>query len=378
MFTLSAGSQMIFYNGGFNGSIHGLSGSTVYIYTAPAAFNGQSLVFENGAQWVSYYNSGANTPINSAVTLNGVAHFVIGDHYMIYTNLVSGPGGFVLDYYNNEMVFSASNTYSGPSIIGSPGNSPALALTGNGSISHSSLIFFGGNNPYTTRLDVSGRSDQTLTLASGQTLAGIGTINGSLVASPGSTVSPAGTNTTIGITTGANPVGTIIVANNATLNGTTTIKLDGSGNNDSIQAGGNMTYGGVLNLVNISGAPYSVGDSFSIFSAAGYAGSFFQITPAYPGPGLAWDLSQINNGIVNVTVGGPLISGTTLANGGLILSGTGGIANGAFYVLTTTNLATPLANWIPVSTNAYDASGNFNVTNAVSSSTHQQFYQIQQ
>jgi autotransporter-associated beta strand protein len=377
-FTLGSGSQMVFYNGGFNGSIHGLSGSTVYIYTAPAAFNGQSLVFENGAQWVSYYNSGANTPINSAVTFNGVAHFVIGDHYMIYTNLVSGPGGFVLDYYNNEMVFSASNTYSGPSIIGSPGNSPALALTGNGSISHSSLIFFGGNNPISTRLDVTGRSDQTLTLASGQTLAGIGTLNGSLVTSPGSIVSPAGTNTTIAITTGANPVGTLNVNNNVTLNGTATFKLDGSGNNDQIQAAGTVTYGGVLNLVNISGAPFSVGDSFTIFNAAGFAGSFSAVTPPYPGPGLAWDLSQISSGIVNVIVGGPVISGTTLVNGSLILSGTGGTASGTYHVLTTTNLATPLANWIPVSTNSYDASGNFSVTNAVSSTTHQQFYQIQQ
>ena len=378
VFTLTAGSQLVFYNGGFNGSIHGLSGSSVYIYTAPDAFNGKSLVLENGAQWISYYNNGANTPINSAVTLNGVAHFVIGDHYMIYTNLVSGPGGFVLDYYNNEMVFSASNTYSGPSIIGSPGNSPALALTGDGSISHSSLIFFGGNNPYTTRLDVTGRSDQTLTLASGQTLAGIGTLNGSLVTSPGSIVSPAGTNTTIGITTGANPIGTLFVANSVTLNGTTTFKLNGSGNSDQLQAGGGVTYGGVLNLVNISGAPYSVGDSFSIFNASGYAGAFTAVTPAYPGPGLAWDLSQISSGTVNVVAGGPVISGTTLVNGSLILSGTGGAANGTYYVLTTTNLAIPLANWLPVSTNSYDASGNFSVTNAVSSTTHQQFYQIQQ
>jgi len=378
VFTLTSGSQLVFYSGGFNGSIHGLSGSSVYIYTAPDAFNGKSLVFENGAQWISYYNSGANTPINSAVTFNGVAHFVIGDHYMIYTNLVSGPGGFVLDYYNNEMVFSASNTYSGPSIIGSPGNSPALALTGNGSISHSSLIFFGGNNPISTRLDVSGRSDQTFTLASGQTLAGIGSINGSLVTSPGSTISPAGTNTTIGITTGANPVGTLNVSGNVTLNGSTIIKLDGSGNSDQVQADGSVTYGGVLNLVNISGAPYSIGDSFTIFSAGGYAGSFSLVTPPYPGPGLAWDLSQIDSGIVNVIAGGPVISGTALASGSLVLSGTGGAANGTFQVLTTTNLATPLANWIPVSTNSYDANGNFNVSIPVSSSTHQQFYQIQQ
>ncbi|HXI69986.1 MAG TPA: hypothetical protein VNN22_06465 [Verrucomicrobiae bacterium] len=36
---------------------------------------------------------------------------------------------------------------------------------------------------------MSGPSDQTLTLASGQTLAGVGAINGSLVILPGATLS---------------------------------------------------------------------------------------------------------------------------------------------------------------------------------------------
>src|SRR6267154_279350 len=107
------------------------------------------------------------------------------------------------------MVLSASNTYSGPTIIGSSGNSVEVSLVGNGSISHSSLIFFGGNNSSSTHVDVSGRTDKTLTLASGQTLAGIGTVNGSLIVAFGATLSPAGTNTTIGITTGANAIGTI-------------------------------------------------------------------------------------------------------------------------------------------------------------------------
>jgi len=45
-----------------------------------------------------------------------------------------------------------------------------------------------------------------------------------------------------------------------------------------------------------------------------------------------------------------------------------------FYVLTSTNISAPLANWIPVTTNMFDASGNFNVTNAVNSDSPQQFY----
>ena len=43
------------------------------------------------------------------------------------------------------------------------------------------MFFFGGNNPAIPHIDVSGRTDKTLTLATGQTLSGIGSINGSLV-----------------------------------------------------------------------------------------------------------------------------------------------------------------------------------------------------
>jgi hypothetical protein len=368
---------MLFYNGGFNGSIHVLSGGTVFIYTAPDAFNGSNLVFENGAAWESYYNTGANTPINSAVTLNGVAHFVVGDHDMIYSNVIGGAGGFVMDYFNNGMVLSAANTYSGPTIIGSSGSSPEVILTGNGSISKSSLIFFGGDDLTVQHLDVSGRSDQTLTLASGQTLAGIGGITGSLVVSPGATLSPSGSNTTIGITTGANSTGTIAASGAVTLNGTTVLKLNGSGVNDEVQAGETVTYGGTLSLVNISGAPLAAGNSFQIFSAGSYAGSFSSITPATPGPGLVWGTSQLNIGFLNVVAATsePAISSVTESAGNLVFSGTNGTASGTYYVLTTTNLAT--TNWVRLTTNSFGANGSFSVTNAISAGTPARFYRIE-
>jgi hypothetical protein len=345
----------------------------VYLWTAPSAFNGSTITLEDNAQWLSWNNS-SDEPINSAMILNGVAHIVVGDHNMIYTNLISGPGGFVMDAYNHAMVLSAANTFSGPTIIA---DGLQVALTNNGSISHSSLIFFGGTN-VSTHIDVSGRSDQTLTLASGQTLAGVGGVNGSLVVSPLATISPAGTNTTIGITTGTNSVGTLAAANNVTLNGTTVIKL-GSGTNDIIQAGAGITYGGTLNLVNISGAPLAAGSSFQVFSAATYSGSFANVTPTTPGAGLAWDLTQLSSGKVNVVSssgGGPVISQFAVSGGNLVFSGTGGAANGTYYVLTSTNVATPLTNWTVLSTNAFDNSGNFSVTNAVSPNTPKKFFRL--
>ena len=369
--TLCTNSQLYFYGGSWNGSLHLLSGSILQTAQAVANFTGSTITFENGAQFISSSFTG-NQSVNNAIVLNGNALLSLGGHNISYPNIISGPGGFLIQQSAYEMILSAANTYSGPTIIGA---GPEIALTGNGSISGSQLIFFGGSNPATLHLDVSGLANDTLTLAGGQTLAGIGGINGSLAASAGAILSPGGTNTTLGIMTGANPVGTLAASGNLTLAGTTTIKLNSS-TNDVVAAGGAITYGGTLNLVNISGSPLAAGDRFQVFHATNYSGSFATIVPPpVPGTGLAWDTSHLTSGLIDV-VAQPVIRNATLANGQLVLSGTNGTANGTYYVLTATNLTTPLTNWVPVATNTFDASGNFIVTNTVNSGNSQQFYLI--
>jgi rhamnogalacturonan endolyase len=68
--------------------------------------------------------------------------------------------------------------------------------------------------------------------------------------------------------------------------------------------------------------------------------------------------------------------GISTTSAGIILSGNGGVVNGTYYVLTTTNLTTPLTNWTPIMTNQFDASGSFTITNPVSSSKPQQLYRL--
>lgn len=375
--TLGSNSQLIFWSGGWNGSLHVCNGAQVYLWTAPSAINGSTITLDDNAQWLSWSGS-SDEPVNSAIILNGVAHMLIRDHNMIYTNSISGPGGFLLDTADHAMVLSASNTYNGPTIIGSVGNSPVVNLTGNGSIFHSSLIFLGGNDYSVPHLDVSGRSDKTLTLSSGQMLGGVGTINGSLIISPGATIAPAGTNTALGITVGANVIGRLRATDAVTLNGKTIIKLDGSAANDTIQAGTGITYGGTLDLVNVNGAPLAAGNSFPIFYAASYSGSFTNISPATPGAGLVWDLSQLNSGRVNVATApsAPVISSIKQIGPNLLFSGTGGPMNAPYRVLTSTNVAAPLSNWTALSTNLFDASGNFSVTSDIPDSLPQRFYLI--
>lgn len=398
LFTIAANAKLVLYSGGFNGSVnllngsqmivysgnvalggsslHLSSGSILYVYSANDAISGGSLVMEDGSSLQTYYNGGDN-PVSSAVTLNGMAHFVLGDHTESFNNVISGTGGFVLDYYNNAMVLSASNTYSGPTSIGGDGNSVKVSLVGNGSISHSSQIFFQGSDSTVTHLDVTGRSDQTLTVASGQTLAGVGAINGSLVISSGATVSPSGTNSVNG-STSANTVGAIAASGNVALGGTTVIKLNGSGTNDSVRAGGNLSYGGTLSLANLGGAPLAAGNTFRIFTAGGsISSSFTRTNLATLGAGLAWNTSQLSSGVLSVVAtSGPLFTSVMQSGTNIFLSGSGGSANGTFYVLAATNLLT--SNWVVWSTNNYDSSGNFSLTNPITDGTPECFYRIQQ
>ena len=60
-----------------------------------------------------------------------------------------------------------------------------------------------------------------------------------------------------------------------------------------------------------------------------------------------------------------------------IFSGSNGLPNGNYYVLTSTNVAVPLNQWIPVLTNPFDANGNFIFTNPVNPGQSQLFYLLQ-
>lgn len=67
-------------------------------------------------------------------------------------------------------------------------------------------------------------------------------------------------------------------------------------------------------------------------------------------------------------------------SGSFILSGGGGTNNFTYYVLTSSNLVTPLNLWTPIATNQFDNQGQFIFTNIPPTNTPQLFYilQIQQ
>jgi hypothetical protein len=81
---------------------------------------------------------------------------------------------------------------------------------------------------------------------------------------------------------------------------------------------------------------------------------------------------------ISVAASGPVIASTRISGGSLIFSGSGGMADGTYYVLASTNIATPLTNWAILSTQSFGASGNFTITNTMNSNNTQCFYLLKE
>jgi autotransporter-associated beta strand protein len=183
-----------------------------------------------------------------SVTVSNINYTINGPGYLSWNMGLNLAGSAVL-------TLTTSNDYTGNTVI--DGGS-TLTLTGTGWIGNSSSILLGTNST----LNVSGRSDGTLTLNPTQTLKGNGTFNvtGSLV-------------------------------NNGTLE-FNAHKASGVVTNDQLQGMTSIIYGGALKL-DLSGEPLTAGDSLKLFNSAAYSGSFASIAPATPGTGLVWNTSAL-------------------------------------------------------------------------------------
>jgi hypothetical protein len=108
--------------------------------------------------------------------------------------------------------------------------------------------------------DTNGIPTADLALNNGQTLSGIGNINGSLTNFPGSTILP-GTLAS---------VGTLFVTNNIGVGGTLALNLNRTNAQTSsslVSVNGTVSYSGVLNVTNV-GPTLQVNDKFQLFPSA--------------------------------------------------------------------------------------------------------------
>ena len=150
--------------------------------------------------------------------------------------------------------------------------------------------------------------------------------------------------------------------------------------NNVLSSAGIITYGGILSLTNLS-ATLTTNDSFKLFNASTYTGVFTNITPASPGVGLAWNTNTLaSNGTLSISavaLSQPEISSILNFGASVVVSGSNGVPNTAYRVLSSTNLALPTSSWTIKATNMFDINGGFIFTNPVDPAVPMSFYMLQ-
>jgi fibronectin-binding autotransporter adhesin len=255
-------------------------------------------------------------------------------------------------------------------------------LSGNGSFRRSASAGMGGvtvltaANTYTgetlvdngTLLVTGALATNVVTVTNLGVLGGNGTIRGPVLVLNGGTLAP-GTS-----------IGRLTISNALVFAGGSTAFMElnrAALTNDFVTGLTSVTYGGTLSLTNVGPTALAAGDSFKLFNATNYSGAFTNLVPATPGAGLVWDTTSLTtNGILKVAAlpSSPIMDNASLVGTNFIASGTGGLTNGTYYVLTSTNAALPLPNWTYLATNTFDANGNFSFTNGVSPAEPQRFF----
>ena len=181
----------------------------------------------------------------------------------------------------------------------------------------------------------------------------------------------------------ANPItisgGSLATTNNTWAASTTENFFLGT-NGSTIAVTGNLTLDSTLNIA--SGGGFTI-TNYTLFT---YTGSLsgepvLGATPAGC-EGCTYELNTGTAGEVILVVSPPPPPSFSTAsfvgsNGNLIVSGTGGVTNGAYTVLASTNIALPLNQWTPIATNQFNSSGNFVFTNPVQTNVPQTFFLLE-
>ena len=134
--------------------------------------------------------------------------------------------------------------------------------------------------------------------------------------------------------------------------------------NDVAKVSAALTCGGTLIVTNIGSTALTNRDSFRHFNAAINQGAFAKVVlPPLPA-GLAWNTSALyTTGTLSVGIAPhSVISRIFISGGRLVFNGSSGDSNvgyANFYLLDSTNLATPISNWLRLFTNQFDAAGGF-------------------
>lgn len=214
-------------------------------YTGPTTISSGTLMIGQGNP--SQPGSIASSVVNNSGTL--AFNRVEG---LTYAGAISGPG-MVTKQAAGTLTLTGTHSYTGPTTVS------AGALVVNGVIGGSAVTVTGG------------------------TLAGNGVIKGPVTVQSAGRLAP-GTS-----------IGTLTISNLLSLSGVTVMELHAAARtNDVIRGLTTVTYGGTLVLSNFAGV-ITPSNAFKLFSATAYRGAFVALSPASPGPGLAWNTNTLTS-----------------------------------------------------------------------------------
>jgi hypothetical protein len=172
-------------------------------------------------------------------------------------------------------------------------------------------------------------------------------------------------------------MGSLTISNSLTLGGTATLTLNKTAQtNDSVRGLTSVSYGGILNVVNFSGA-LNAGDAFTLFQSSSYGGAFSSVFLPTLAVGLAWNTNSLPiDGTISVmsTVPPTITSVIQLGDANFQISGSG-LPGVNYQLLTTTNLSPPII-WLPLTNQTADGSGAFQFIDWNATNFSQQYYQI--
>lgn len=205
------------------------------------------------------------------------------------------------------------------------------------------------------------------TLVSAGALGGTGTIAGPVRVASGATLAPGGSS-----------IGTLSINNSLTFsNGSTAlfrISNDGPGTNSDLVSGlTGVSYAGSLVVTNSGTNSLVVGSVFQLVnSAAPGTGNFSSVTVLPAGSGTF----NPNNGQLTITsISAITLNHPAVSGGNLIVTGTGSPGTG-YTLLTSTNVALPLAQWTTNTTGTFSGAGTS--SNAIPLDRTNRFFLLRQ
>ncbi|MGD1088567.1 MAG: glycoside hydrolase family 2 TIM barrel-domain containing protein [Verrucomicrobiota bacterium] len=215
-------------------------------------------VLFNDAATVSAINVATNVSPGSVTVSNNALAYVFSG-----SGGIEGSGGLT-KLGTNTLTLDGSNAYSGATTIS------------NGT------LLVGGN--------ISGAG--SVSVSTNATLGGTGTIAGAVTIQSGANFAPGA---------GAGAAAKLTLSNNLTLlsGSFTTMRVQTGSIEDQAVNGGMVTYGGTLTVTNVGGALVA-GDTFKLFTAASYTGSFAITNLPALGNNLIWINTLSNNGTLAV------------------------------------------------------------------------------